>query len=109
MEEMTVSTDLLLGLLLGVLLPAFVWGVRMFYMTKQLRNMHLDPDKHGFGTNGLYEALEEHFKVEDEFHREYIGSTNALRYAIKELSHFMRWMVKENTGKTPPPYVRGGD
>ncbi len=68
--------------------------------------MHLEPDKYGFGTAGMQEALERHTLADSKFQREILDSNKALRYAFKELSHFMRWMVKQQTGKEPPPYVR---
>ncbi len=106
MGEVTVSIDLVIGVLLGVLVPSFIWAMRMFYMTKQLRDMHLDPEQYGFGSVETHEMLANHFKTEDEYHREYMDSNKILRNVIRELSHFMRWMVKESTGKEPPPYVR---
>jgi hypothetical protein len=106
MEEVTISVDLLVGLLIGIGLPILLWGFRMFAMTKQMRDMHLEPDEHDFGTVITNELLRKNLEVQAAHQREYINSNKALRYAFKELSHFMRWMVKENTGKEPPPYVR---
>lgn len=106
MGEVTVSVDLIIGLALGVFVPLFLWASKMYYMTKQLRDMHLDPDQHDFGSLTTHEMLVEHFKTEMEYHQAYVESNTRLRYVVRELSHFMKWMVKENTGKEPPPYVR---
>ena len=106
MEQVTLSLDMLVGLVIGVFVPALFWAWRMFAMTKQLHKMHMEPDDHGFGSDKIQKTLEDHLVEENEFHREIVDSNQALRYALKELSHFMRWMVKERTGKEPPPYVR---
>jgi hypothetical protein len=106
MGEVTMSVDLIIGLALGVLVPLFLWASKMYYMTKQLRDMHLSPDEHDFGSNTTHDMLEAHFKTEAEYHQAYIDSNKALRYVVRELSHFMRWMVKQQTGVEPPPYVR---
>jgi len=106
MGEVTVSIDLVIGILLGVLVPTFIWAMKMFYMTRQLRDMHLDPDEHDFGSKDTHAMLAEHFETEMAYHQQYIESNRALRHIVRELSHFMRWMVKESTGNEPPPYVR---
>ena len=106
MSEITISMDLLLGILLGILLPTLAWGIKMLSLSLQLRNMHLEPDEHGFGSSNLETALTEHLRNDVSFHQDYINSNKALRYAINEMAHFMRWMAKERTGKEPPPYVR---
>lgn len=106
MSEVTISMDLLLGVVLGIFLPTLVWGIKMLSLSLQLRDMHLEPEEHGFGTSELHTALKEHLEADSAFHREYINSNKALRYAIKEMAHFMRWQAKERTGKEPPPYVR---
>lgn len=109
MEEITISTDLLLGLMLGGLVPSLLWAWKMFAMTKQTRDMVLEPDEHGFGSAECKTLLEQSLDAHEARDREYISSNKALRYAIKELTHFMQWMVKESTGKDAPPYVRGDD
>ncbi len=106
MGDITVSIDLVVGIGLGILVPIIIWASRLFYMTKHLRDMHLDPDKYDFGSVTTHALLAEHFEAESDYHRAYIESNKALRHVVRELSHFMRWMVKESTGKEPPPYVR---
>lgn len=106
MEQITISVELLLGLLIGAALPTLFWAWRMFSMTRQTRDMHLEPDEYGFGSGKIEALLTQNLETQAENQREYVKSNTALRYAFKELSHFMRWMVKENTGKEPPPYVR---
>ena len=109
MEDITVSTDLLLGLMLGGLIPSLLWAWKMFAMTKQLRDMHLEQAEHGFGSDELKDLLTENLVDRAEKEREFINSNKSLRYAIKELTHFMQWMVKESAGKAAPPFVRGDD
>jgi MFS superfamily sulfate permease-like transporter len=106
MGNITVSMDLVVGILLGIVVPTFLWALKMFSMVKQTRDMHLEPDEYGFGNDTTNKLLTEHFETEGQYHRQYIESNNALRHVVRELSHFMRWMVKESTGKEPPPYVR---
>lgn len=106
MEDVKISTDLLIGLLLGIAVPYLIYCLRMFSMTKQMRNGLLEQAEHGFGSEHTRALLQENLEALAEYHRESTKSTTALRYAFKELSHFMKWMVKERTGKEPPPYVR---
>lgn len=109
MEDMTISTEFVLGVFLGVFIPTFLWAIKMFAMTKKLLNMHLEADEFGFGTVKIKELLEANLDTQDQMARDRIESNKGLRYAIKELTHFMQWMVKESTGKEAPPYVRGDD
>lgn len=85
MDAITISTDMMIGLVLGVALPCLFWALRVYSMVKHTREMHIQTSEQ-----------------QDDYH----ASIKSLRYAFKELSHFMRWMVKEQTGKEPPPYVR---
>lgn len=105
MEEITLSTDMLIGLLIGVFVPTFLWALKMYSMTKHLRDMHLDPDAHGFGSDRLQTLLEENLEMLNAADRDCAESNKGLRYAIKELTHFMKWAVKESSGRNPPPYV----
>lgn len=109
MEEITVSADMLIGLLIGIFVPTFIWALKMFSMTKQLRDMHLDPDTHGFGSGEIKDLLIENLEAQGHTDRECSESNKALRYAIKELTHFMKWAVEESSGRKPPPYVGGTD
>jgi len=106
MDGITISTDMLIGLFMGVAVPLLIFGLRMYTLVKQTRDMHLAPDEHGFGSGEIKALMEEHFSEEETFHREYVNSIKALRYAMKELTHFTKWSVTERTGKEPPPYVR---
>jgi hypothetical protein len=106
MDQIIISGQFAIGLLLGVAIPALLWAMRLFYLVKQTRDMHLEPDKYGFGSAGLSLQVATAMATQKEQHREYIDGMKALRYAFKELSHFMRWMVQQQTGKEPPPYIR---
>lgn len=106
MELSAMSTDMVTGMVLGVGIPILLWAMRLFYLVKQTRDMHLDPDKYGFGSARLESLLSENLGKLDDHERDYLSATKALRYAIKELSHYTKWSVTERTGKEPPPYVR---
>jgi len=106
MDVITLSSDLGLGILLGIGIPSLLWAMRLFYLVKQTRDMHLAPDKYGFGSSNLKELLVANLETQEENQREYLQQASALRYAFKELSHYTRWSIKTRTGKEPPPYVR---
>jgi len=105
MEEVTLSVDFLIGAILGFGIPTLLWAVKMYSMTKQLRDMHLEPDAFNFGNIATHKMMADHFREEEDYHREFIESTKRTRYVIRELSHFMKWMVKTHTGQDPPPYI----
>jgi len=101
-----VSSDMILGIALGVGVPMLGWAFRIFWLVNATHKMHLKPDEHGFGSATTEALLINHFKVEEGLQRDAVSATKALRFAIKELSHYTRWSVKQRTGKEPPPYVR---
>jgi len=53
----------------------------------ELMDMHENPEKTGFGTVGMERVIQD--------------DTRALR----EMSHYVRWSTKEQTGKDAPPYM----
>ena len=77
---------------LAVAIPLVTWGVWLSWTVQRasikivlLEEMHNNADDYGFGT----------------------GKTNGLiqtnTRAMLELSHYIRWAIKENSGKEPPP------
>ncbi len=56
--------------------------------TDKLIEMHINADAYGFGTRAIGEYMRD------------------MRDAFRDQSFYMKWMVKELTGKSPPPPVR---
>ena len=82
-----------IGLLpvLGII-AAYMLNVRN--MTKELLEMHKNPAKTGFGTEGLGEALA---GVE--------RSNASVADALKDMKHLIEWMIQNNGMPAPPPRV----
>jgi len=104
-----ISTDVLIGVVIGIVIPILLWGMKMYWMTKRNLNMHLDPEEYGFGSNSTNVLLEDLMEKQAVIHRENMASDKSSRYAIRELSHYVRWDTRQRMGKEPPPYVRNGD
>lgn len=51
-------------------------------------------------------VLDEHARLIGEMHQEHTRVLSNLAGAINELSHYIRWLGQEQTGKQPPPPVR---
>lgn len=100
------TNELLMGLGFGAGVPILIYATRMHIMTKRILTMHLSPDEHGFGTGSTNKLISNLMEKQDVIHRENLGSTAALRHAVRELAHYVRWDTKERTGNNPPPYVR---
>jgi hypothetical protein len=94
---------------IGFIIPTILFAWRLHYMVKRTLDMHHQPDRHGFGTGKTNELLSKHMDDELEMHRQSISAMSKLGNTISELSYYVRWMGKQQTGKTPPPYVRNGD
>ena len=103
------TNEMLMGIGFGAGVPILIWATRLHLMTKRILNMHLSPDDYGFGTGSTNKLISTLIEKQDVIHRENMGSTTALRHAVRELSHYVRWDTKERTGKQPPPYVRDKD
>jgi len=106
MDHFTVGA--IFGVVAGVIIPTVLFFWRLHYVAKRTHDMHLDPDKHGFGTETTNKLLIKHMDDETEMHRESMLATKELRHTIAELTHYVRWMGKTANGKSPPPYVRNG-
>lgn len=103
------SVEFIVGICLGIVIPIILWAVRLHWITKRVLDMHMDPDEHGFGTEGTNSLIADLIDKQSVMHAEHMGSTKSLRYTIRELSHYVRWSAKHQTGKEPPPYVRNGN
>ena len=74
------------------LVPTLGFAFRIYMMIRDTRNssakllkMHQNPDAHGFGMIGVAKAL------------------NSLADSSRAQVHYMKWMVTQVTGKSPPP------
>lgn len=72
----------------GLAFGAVLWGVWIKWTIQQvlsnvaeLLKMHKDPDEYGFGS----------------------GAITDLDDTINELIHYMKWDIRQRTGKEPPP------
>lgn len=77
----------------------------MHFMTNRILQMHLNANDHGFGTGNTNKLISNLISKQDDIHRENLGSTIALRYSIRELTHYVRWDTKQRSGKEPPPFM----
>jgi len=105
-DHFTIET--LFGVIAGVIIPTILFFWRLHYVSKRTHDMHLEPDKFGFGTAKTNELLIRHMDEEVTMHRESILATRELRDTIAELTHYVRWLHKSTNGKSAPPYVRSG-
>ena len=104
-----VSTEMLMGVALGIVIPLLIWGLRMYYMVRTTLEMHRKPDTHGFGNGNTNRLLAKMMAEQEAIHKENMSSAKTTRYTIRELSHYVRWDAQNRTGKKPPPYVRNGN
>ncbi len=98
----------LIGICFAFIIPTVLFWWRLHYVVRSTHEMHKEPDEHGFGSETTNTLLLQHMKEEAEQHRESIDATKRLTHTIRELSHYVRWMSQQQTGKAPPPYVRNG-
>jgi len=105
-----VSLDLVVGVIVGVLIPLVLFFWRIHHITTRTHEMHTNPDDYGFGSGKTNELIVEHMGKEEEMHRTAITATKRLDYTIKELTHYIRWGYKmQNHGKDAPPFIRDQD
>ncbi len=93
----------------GVGIPVVLWAARMYWITKKTLNMHLDPDKYGFGTGKTNILISQMMVHQEKSTDRIVDSSDSLRDSIRELSHYVKWDTKQRTGDMPPPYTRHGD
>jgi len=105
------SLQTIVGMIVGILIPALFWAWRVSAQQKKthscledLIEMHLDENS-GFSNKKTNLLLEEHMRNEEDMHRATIEALNALNRTISELTHYIRWLTKQQLGKDVPPYV----
>jgi hypothetical protein len=96
---MEVSSAMMWGIISVVGVPVLLWGARVYWMTKRCLDGHGDTNKLVVTLTGSQQTI----------HRENMSSARSTRYALRELSHYVRWDTEQRTGKKPPPYVANGD
>jgi len=76
----------------AVIGPALGWCIHMTLVAGKQRDdirtlleMLRKPDEYGFGTNRTNQIIEDNTR------------------AMQALTHYIQWLVKEQTGTTPPP------
>lgn len=88
------TEDVLFGIVLAIIVGGVGWTVK--HVTKissevsTMSKILEHPEKNGIGTEGMDTVLGE------------------LSTAIKQMTHYMLWFVKQSTGKEPPPPTPGG-
>ncbi len=107
--HLVVDLEILVGTVMAIIVPTLLFWWRLHGMAKRNLDMHLDPDNHGFGTTTTNGLLSQHMADEQDMHAESLAATKYLTHTIRELSHYVRWMAKEQMGKSPPPFVRNGN
>ena len=108
---MTISLEVIVGIILGILVPALFWAWRLSAGQKktltcieELTVMHLDEDSM-FSTKKTNELLENHMREGQDMHRATVEALNALNRTIAELTHYIRWSTSQQFGKDAPPFV----
>lgn len=79
--------------IIGVtLIPLLGWGIHIHIKINKISGqsdrlvlMHEQPDEYGFGTYKTNKIIEANTR------------------AMHELTHYIKWLGKEQTGKEPPP------
>ena len=106
---MEFNYEMWMGVMTILIIPALIWAWNIHSLAKATHDMHLEPDKYGFGNAHITNLLVSHMEEEESIQREAVSATKELRHAVRELSHYTRWAAKQSSGKEPPPYVRNGD
>ena len=107
--EVMVSLDLVIGIIAGVLIPLVLFFWRIHHITTRTHDMHVEPDKYGFGTGETNKLIVAHMLKEEDMHRGSIAATKRLDYTIKELTHYIRWGYRTQNGHEAPPFIRDQD
>ena len=103
--EVTISLGLALTIVLGIIVPVILYFWRMHNMVSHNHKKLAE----GQGHRLTQTILKNHMEEEEMYHRENLQETREIKHAIRELSHYSRWLAKHQTGEHPPPYVRNGD
>ena len=94
----------------GIAIPIVIWGWSLLKTSREILEMHKNPDKHGFGSELIVELLESHIKETQDARRDQLEVNRDLKHAMKEMAHYSKWLATlQANGKAPPPYIRNGD
>lgn len=88
--------------IIGALVPvALAWSAWVTHTLKEITrtneelvDMHKAPDQYGFGTGKTNVLI-------SDFHTSLVNNTRA----IKGLTHYIRWLAEQQTGKKSPPPI----
>jgi len=98
-----VTPEIALYFLGALLVPVAGWGIKVNMILASLSrqntdvsrkcdkliNMHENPDDYGFGTTRTNQIIEDNTR------------------AMTALTHYIQWLVKEQTGHDAPPPIEG--
>ncbi len=96
-----ISQETVLGLIIGILIPALFWAWRVSAQQKKtldcldnLTEMYLDEDS-VFSTKKTNELLEKHMRQEENINRATVDALKALNRTIAELTHYIQWLTSQ--------------
>ena len=108
---MNFSLEAITGLFLAIVVPVLFWCWRVSSSQKavikaidDLTEMHLD-DESVFSTRRTENLLSEHMKEEETMYRATLAALNRLDNTISELTYYVKWLNKQTSGKSPPPFL----
>ena len=103
-EEITVSFSLgtFVAAAIGGLLPGLIWAWKITKDIQELLEMHRDPNQSA-ANKAQQELVRELHNVTSELHQNNLIVIQANTNAIREMTHYIKWMAQETTGKNPPP------
>lgn len=87
-----------LAIVSAIVVPLIIWGYNLQSMLKKIVTLHEKAP--------VQSILDEHSRLLGEMHKEHTIVVANLGSCIAELSHYIRWLGGQQTGKSPPPYVR---
>lgn len=105
MGDVTLSSEFLVGIILGVFVPLLWWHIKIYLLTKQTRDMHLEPDKYGFGGTEITQLLTTGLESAEERQERQVLVNKGLTRSFRELVYYVRWSAEKQCGEKPPPYI----
>jgi hypothetical protein len=87
-----------LAIISAIIIPLTLWGYKLQATLKRLVDLH----EHG----SVESILDEHSQLLGEMHKEHTVVVANLGNCIAELSHYIKWLGSQQTGRQPPPFVR---
>jgi len=95
---MHTELEWIIGAVTAILLPTLIWCWRLHGMVKRTLEMHMDPDKHGFGTQKTNDLLEKNMMNGREMHQASIHALQSLDATIDRLGTFIEKLIEVQTG-----------